>query len=135
VAKGKDKSRGRLSVFKGREARLNKAIFHILALREPLAIYDVHKEVKVQRGFRYTCYASVNKRVRLLEESGYIREAGFRKTKAASKAIVYTLTERAYLAILFDSINLEVLLARIEDHMASSILAEILDAISPTDAL
>jgi DNA-binding MarR family transcriptional regulator len=73
VAKGKRES-GRISVFKGRQAKLNKAIFHILALKGPLTIYDIHKEVKAQRGFRQTRYANVNKRVRALEESGYINK-------------------------------------------------------------
>ena len=41
MAKGKARS-GRLSVFKGHEARLNKAIFHILALKSPQTIYDIY---------------------------------------------------------------------------------------------
>jgi len=49
VAKGKRK-RGRISVFKGREAKLNFAIFHILALKDPQTIYDIHKEVKAKKG-------------------------------------------------------------------------------------
>jgi hypothetical protein len=36
----------KLQVFKGREAKLNKAIFTILAHKGPLTIYDTHKEVK-----------------------------------------------------------------------------------------
>jgi len=51
VSKRKAKS-GKLSVFKGQEARLNKAIFHILALKNPLTIYDIHKEAKTQRRLR-----------------------------------------------------------------------------------
>ena len=44
---------GRLQVFKGREAKLNRAIFQILALKGPLIIYDIHKEVKVQKGLKH----------------------------------------------------------------------------------
>jgi hypothetical protein len=61
VAKGKAKS-GRVSVFKGHEARLNRAIFHILALKGPQTICDIHKEVKTQRGLKHTKYINVNRR-------------------------------------------------------------------------
>jgi DNA-binding Lrp family transcriptional regulator len=116
---------GRISVFKGREARLNKAIFHILALKGPLTIYDIHKEVKAQKGLRYSRYASVNKRVRSLEELGYIQKIGVKKTKAGFEASIYELSVRAYLAILFNSINPDDLLMRVDESTASAILATI----------
>jgi Fe2+ or Zn2+ uptake regulation protein len=125
VSRRKAKS-GRISVFKGREARLNKAILHILALKSPLTIYDIHKEVKAQRGFRQRRYASVNKRVRFLEESGYIRKAGVKKTKAGFEASTYQVTSKAYLAILFDSINLDELLMQVDDAMAQIMLGAVL---------
>jgi len=128
VAKGKDKS-GRLSVFKGHEARLNRAIFHILALKSPQTIYDIHKELKAQRGLRQTRYANVNKRVRALEESGYIKKIGIKKTKAGFQASIYELTTNACLAILLNSINLDELLMRVDDATAQTILATILDSI------
>jgi len=59
VTKSKAKA-GRLSVSKGHEARLKEAIFHILAIKGPLTIYDIHKGVKAQRGLRHTRYASIN---------------------------------------------------------------------------
>jgi len=125
VGKGK-RNVGRISVFKGHEARLNQAIFHILALKGPLTIYDIHKEVKAQRGLRQTRYASVNKRVRVLEESGYIKKSGVKKTKAGFQASIYELTTKAYLAMLIDSINLDELLILVNDTMAQTILAAIL---------
>jgi DNA-binding MarR family transcriptional regulator len=128
VAKGK-RERGRISVFKGREARLNRAIFHILALKGPLTIYDIHKEVKAQRGLRQTRYANVNKRVRALEESGYINKIGIKKTKAGCEASIYELTTKAYLAILLNSINLDELLMKVDEAMAQTVLATILDSL------
>jgi hypothetical protein len=124
VAKGKRKS-GRVSVFKGHEARLNQAIFHILALKGPLTIYDIHKEVKAQRGLRQTRYASVNKRVRVLEESGHIKKIGIKKTKAGFEASIYELNVKGYLAILLNQINLDDLLKRVDDATASTILGAI----------
>lgn len=119
---------GRISVFKGREAKLNRAIFHILALKSQLTIYDIHKEVRARRGFRRIRYASVNKRVRSLEESSLIKKVGAKKTKAGFKASIYELTARAYLAILLNSISLEELLTLVDEATASAIIGEIMHA-------
>ena len=124
MEKGKRKS-GRISVFKGREARLNFAVFHILALKGPQTIYNIHKELKAQKGLRYIRYATVNKRIRLLKESGYTNKIGEKKTKAGFQASVYELTARAYLAILLNSINLDKLVKRVDEATASMILAAI----------
>jgi DNA-binding Lrp family transcriptional regulator len=124
VAKGKEKS-GRISVFKGHEARLNQAIFHILALKSPLTIYDIHKEAKAQKGLKHVRYASVNKRVRSLEESGYIKKIGIKKTKAGFEASIYELNVKGYLAILLNQINLDDFLKRVDDAAASTILGAI----------
>jgi DNA-binding PadR family transcriptional regulator len=125
------RKRGRISVFKGREAKLNRAIFHILALKGPLTIYDVHKEVKARRGFRRIRYASVNKRVRSLEELGFIKRISVKRTKAGFEASIYKLTIQAYLAILLESVNLEDLLKRVDEATASAILATITCATYP----
>lgn len=106
MAKGKAKS-GRLSVFKGREAKLNKAIFHILALKSPLTIYEVCKEVKTQKGLKHTKYTNVNRRVGALEDLGYLEKVGTRKTQAGFQAVLYQLTSRAYLALLLNQVNLD----------------------------
>jgi len=123
VAKRKS---GKLSVFKGREAKLNRAIFHMLALKGPQTIYDIHKQVKTRRRLRHVRYATVNKRVRALEESGYINKTGKKKTKAGFKASIYELTARAYLAILLNSINLDELIMRVDEASASAILSDIM---------
>jgi len=117
VAKGKAKS-GRLSIFKGHKARLNEAIFHILALKGPLTIYDVHKQLKAQRGLTHIRYASVNKRVRSLEELGYVKRMGVKKTKAGFNASIYQLSARARLAMLLNSISLDDLLTRVDEATA-----------------
>jgi len=119
---------GRISVFKGREAKLNFAVFHILALKGPQTIYDIHKELKAQKELRHIRYASVNKRVRSLEESGYVKKIGVKKTKAGFKASIYELSARAYLAILLNSINLEDLLMRVDEATASAILGVLTSA-------
>jgi len=124
VARGKRKG-GRLSVFKGREARLNYAIFQVLAFKGPQTIYDIHKEVKTRRRLRHVRYASVNKRVRSLEGSGYINKTGAKKTKAGFEASMYKLTEKAQLAALLDSMNLDEFFTKVDEATASAILAAI----------
>ncbi len=122
------KQHGRLSVFKGREAKLNKAIFQTLAHKGPQTIYDIHKQVRVQRGLKYTRYASVNKRVRILKDSGYVCEAGSKETKAGFKASIYELTVRAYLFMMLDSLDLEEMLAQIGEAEALAILGDLVGA-------
>ena len=120
---------GRISVFKGHEARLNKAIFHVLALKGPLTIYDIHKELKAQKRLRQTRYASVNKRVRALEESGYIKKACVKRTKAGFEANMYEPTTRAHLVILLNSTNLEDLINELDEDDALMVLVAILNNI------
>lgn len=124
----RSKAGAQLSVFRGREARLNRAIFGTLALKGPQTIYDLHKEVKAQKGLKYIRYASVNKRVRSLEESGYVKKIGVKKTKAGFKASIYELTARAYLAMLLNFINLNDLLMKTDEANASAILATIMSS-------
>jgi len=111
VAKGK-RTHGRVSVFKGREAKLNRAIFHILALKGPLAIHDVKKEVRKQGVLRRKLYSVINRRVRMLEQQGYVEKAGTRKTLNRSIAVLYQITPRAYLAILLNQTNLDWLIEK-----------------------
>lgn len=112
-----------LSVFKGREAKLNRAIFQALALKGPQTIYDIHKTLRTMRGLRYTHYGNVNKRVRDLQSKGYVKEARVKSTKAGFEATEYELTARAYLALILNSIRLEDLFNRMDEEVALEILA------------
>ena len=114
-----------LSVFKGREAKLNRAIFQALALKGPQTIYDIHKKLRTMRGLRYTHYGNVNKRVKDLQNTGYVKEARVKSTKAGFEATEYELTARAYLALMLHSTNLENLLSQMGEDVASEILAAI----------
>jgi hypothetical protein len=122
VAKGK-RNAGRISVFKGREAKLNRAIFQALALKGPQTIYDIHKRLRTMRGLRCTHYGNVNKRVRALQQLGYVKEVNIKSTKAGFEATEYELTARAYLALMLASIKPEDLLNRIDEDAALEILA------------
>jgi len=122
----------RISVFKGREARLNKAIFQILAQHGPMTIYDVWQKLRRKRDFTYIRYHIVNRRVRALQKQGYIEKSEERKTKTGFIAILYQLTARAYLAVLLDKIDIDNF---IEKAPEASILSAIETIISAQDFL
>jgi len=119
-----------LSVFKGREAKLNRAIFQRLAFKGSQTIYDLHKNVRTAMGLKHTHYGNINKRVKSLEQLGYVKGVRIRSTKAGFEAVLYELTSRAYVALLLNSISLEELLNRIDEDSATEILAAIARLIS-----
>ena len=91
---------GKISVFKGRKARLNHSIFQILALEGPQTIYDLHKTLKTKQKQSQIRYSSLNKRVRSLEDSGYVKKIGAKKTRAGFEATIYNLTARADILLI-----------------------------------
>jgi len=96
----------RLSVFKGREAKLNWVIFQILAHESPLTIYEVCKRVKTKTGLKHVKYTNINRRVRALSNSSYLQEVESRKTKAGFQTILYEMTTKAYLTIILNELDL-----------------------------
>jgi len=117
------RKRGRIAVFKGREARLNHAIFHVLALKGPLTIYEVCKDVRTRKDLKHTKYTNINRRVRALEHSGCLEKAGIRKTQAGFKATLYQPSTRGYLALMLNQINIETLLQKADKTTILSLLA------------
>jgi len=113
----------KLQVFKGREARLNKATFRILALHGPLTIYEICKEIRAQKGLKYSRYTNVNRRVRALEQSKYLRKIGVRKTLAGFEASLYELTVRAYAAFVLNQINMNRFIEEAEENEILELLA------------
>ena len=111
-----------LRVFKGREARLNRALFRSLSLQGAQTAYELHRNVRSVKILRRTHYANVNKRVRALEQLGYVKRIGVRKTKAGFESTVFEMTSRAYLAILMDSIDFDDLLARMSEDSANTLM-------------
>jgi len=113
----------RLSVFKGREATLNKAIFWVLAQEGSLTIYDICKKVRTQKALKYTKYSVINRRVRSLVEKGYIEKVGARKTQAGFESQLYRLAPRAYLATILDAIDLDKFIEKANEEDTISALA------------
>lgn len=116
------KSKGtELSVFKGREAKLNRAIIQVLAVEEPQTTRALHKKITQIKGLRDTSYSTVNKRVRDLEQRGYIKKVEV-KERRGGITNYYELPPKAYLASFLSSTNFENLLSRVNDTTALSIL-------------
>lgn len=118
-----------LDVFKGREARLNRAIFFVIAKEGPQTIYNIHKLIRTQTRLRRTYYANVNKRVRALEQSSYLRILNKQKTKAGFEASVYEISQRAYLALLINSVDMNDILVKLDEGNSSEILAILLSSL------
>jgi hypothetical protein len=106
VPKGKRQS-GRLSVFKGREAKLNKTIFHILALKGPQPVSTLLREIRRQRGLSDTRDGVLRRRVQALQKLDYLMRVGTVKTHVGAYAPVYQLTPSAELALTLCQINLD----------------------------
>ncbi len=118
-------------MFKGREAKLNRAIFQVLADHGPQVIYDIHKKVRTRRDFAHTRYANLNLRVRLLGRKGYVKSIGFRKTKAGFNASVYDITNIAYLAFLLEAIGIETVALGLSEITTQLLLIDILPLLKP----
>ena len=71
-------------------------------------------------------YNTVNRRVRALEEHGYIEKSGERKTKTGFVAKLYLLTARAYLATLLNRTDLDDFIEKASDDKILCALAAFL---------
>jgi DNA-binding Lrp family transcriptional regulator len=113
----------RLSVFKGREAKLNRAVLLILSQENPLSIRQIHKKVRTYRGLNHTRYRVVNRRMKSLEEEGYIERVRTEKMQQGFIAKLYQMTLRAYLAFALDCTDIDELVRSAKEPDITSILA------------
>lgn len=84
-------------MFKGRKPDLTRAILLALS-KEALVKYDVHKAM-VKLGFKDTNYGTIKKRILILEETGYVKQVGIRKTQPGSEGILYEANFKAWAAL------------------------------------
>jgi hypothetical protein len=107
---------GKLQVFKGREAKLNRAIFHILALKSPQTTWDIFRQFKKQKEMADLRYWVLIRRVRALQKLDYLMKVGERKTSPGSETALYQLTPRAELAMALDQTNLDKFIREADYH-------------------
>lgn len=112
-----------LSLFKGREAKLNRAILLALFQCGPLVIYDIAKEIKKRRGFKFTKYSNVNRRVRALLRQGYLETIGSRQTQSGSQGTLYQATIRAKAAFYLNAIHPDQFIREANDEALTTEIA------------
>jgi hypothetical protein len=113
----------KLSVFKGREAKLNRAVLLVLFQNGPLVVYDITREVKKRKGFKFTKYTNVNRRVRALMQQGYLESVGSRDTQSGSQGTLYQPTMRAKVAFYMSVISPDQFIKEATDEALTTELA------------
>jgi len=117
-----NKSKGtELELFKGRKADLTRAILHILS-EEVLVKYDVHKRI-IDQGFKNTHYGTVKKRIKALQEEGYLKEVGLRKTQPGNEGILYETTFKALSAMELNITDLDDFFRKLDEIGGIELLA------------
>jgi len=111
----------RLSVFKGREAKLNLAVIQAFGAEEPQTTRQLHQKIIQIKELKHTSYSTVNKRVRNLEQYGYLRKASV-KQRPGGLTNYYELRPKAILAKFLESNTIEYLFEKINDESALAIL-------------
>lgn len=123
------KKRAKISVFKGREAKLNYAIFKSLATNGPQTIIDLHKKLSKQKDLEGTYYASLTKRIRCLETAGYITQAPDKLISTGFKVTYYELHAKAYLATFLNITSPETVLNNITEENATIVLSDLINTV------
>ena len=112
-----------LSVFKGRAAKLNLAIFLILGLSDPLTIKELQKQLSKDKKLEGTYYASLTKRLRCLVGDEYLKE-----NKIGNKSATYQLTFKAYLAMFLDSNSKQEILDKASEKKRAFLLLALVNS-------
>ena len=114
-----------LSVFMGVEAKLNFAIFLILAVSNyPLKNTELLKLLNKQKKSNDTYYGSITKRLRCLVNEEYLKE-----NKVGSEAATYQLTNKALLAMLWNSNNMQEILDKASEKKRGFLLLALANSI------
>lgn len=114
-----------ISVFKGRENKLNRAIFQILVGKDPKTIWEITKQVKILKGLKRTRYHNINSRVKALEADCFLRRVGEKETKTGGKSALFETTEKAVFALLLDSISIDKLIKELDEVATLSLISQI----------
>ena len=97
----------RLSVFKGREAKLNRAIFDILNEKISQTAWQIFSMLSKKKEMKGLTYWTVIRRMRALHKQDYVMVVGEIETMPGTETSLYQLTPRAELALVLDKINMD----------------------------
>jgi len=115
--------KSKLSIFKGREARLNRIILFIFGRECCLNIWQVYKKIRETRGFQHLRYHVINRRIRDLEQKGFIEVTTIREMPQGQKVKYFQPTSKTYLVFLLDLIDFDQLIQQTNDEDAVTLLA------------
>ncbi len=117
----------KLSVFKGREAKLNRAIIEALMLKEPQTTNQLFSKISLNKELKVTSYSTINKRVRSLKKSGYLKKVSV-KQRIGGFSNFYELRPKVYLAKFLASNDIFKLLEQADDQLSLIFLAVFMKA-------
>ena len=90
-----------------------------------MAVWNILGCINELRGFKRTKFAVVNDRVKALVMQGYVKGVGVRGTKQGGETVLYELTVRAELALVFYSESLESILGELDESAELTMLSVI----------
>ena len=106
----------KLSVFKGKEAKLNHAIFQVLTQKSPQTAWDIFCNFTQHKELSHLKYWVLIRRLKKLHETDYIIKVGETKTMPGTETGLYQLTPRGELAIALDQIDLDKFINKADYH-------------------
>jgi len=115
------KSKGKVGIFTGVEAKTDHAIFEILDAYGPLCIRELLKCLN-RYGLDFPYFSSLNKRINALERGGYIGQVA---ASVKSRAAFYELRPKFYLARFLNSNSPDDILSKLAETDAEIILADL----------
>jgi hypothetical protein len=124
------KLRAKISIFKGREAKLNFAIFKCLEINGAQTVSELLRHLIKQKELEGTYYASINKRIHCLESAGYIIQVSYKESQSGFKAKLYKLHAKAHLAIFLNQTSPETVLNNITENDATIVLTTLIEIVA-----
>ena len=106
----------KLSVFKGKEAKLNRAIFQVLAQKSPQTAWEIFNQLTKQKHLLDLKYWVLIRRIKKLQESDFLMKVGETKTMPGTETGQYQLTPRAELAMVLDQVDLDMFVKEADYH-------------------
>jgi hypothetical protein len=106
----------KLSVFKGKETKLNRAIFQVLAQKSPQTAWEIFNQLTKQKHLSDLKYWVLIRRIKKLQESDFLMKVGETKTMPGTETGQYQLTPRAELAMVLDQVNLDQFITKADYH-------------------
>jgi hypothetical protein len=94
-------------VFKGREAKLNRAIFHVLHKKSPQTAWQIFSLLSKNKEMKGLTYWTVIRRMKALQKQDHVMVVGKIETMPGTETSLYQLTPRAELTLVLDKLSMD----------------------------